>query len=232
MRHRRKPIGGSNPPLSASYYVLDIAYIIVFLGSLFSREFAGVTGLVSKAIRGRDGCTRDFGCGRYENLSGAISWLTFFAGGSADVRRSRSDWRRELAEPTKAEELSLFSPAGRQARRQTHQCLGGELRRFSAIDDGRGDVGRQPGKTQEGIEVGCRHLLFASDIMHAQLGVLVQTRLDVVSARAMILSKLGSAGVWSSAFSTSIRISRPARFRPTGTVNPRKSSGALVGACI
>src|ERR1019366_4906994 len=38
----------------------------------------------------------------------------------------------------KAEQLSLFSPAGRQPRRQTHQCLGGELRRFSAIDDGRG----------------------------------------------------------------------------------------------
>jgi hypothetical protein len=66
---------GSSP--SAGYYVLDIAYIIVFLGSLFSREFAGFTGLVFKAIRGRDGCTRDFGCGRYENLSGAISWLTF-----------------------------------------------------------------------------------------------------------------------------------------------------------
>src|SRR6202022_53684 len=92
------PCGGSNPPAPASYYVLDIAYIIVFPGSLFSREFAGVTGLVSKAIRGRDGCTRDFGRGRYENLSGAISWLTFFAGGAADVRRSRSDWRRELAE--------------------------------------------------------------------------------------------------------------------------------------
>src|ERR1700720_4081365 len=58
------PLTGS----SASYYVLDIAYIIVFLGSLFSREFAGVTGLVFKAIRGRDGCTRDFGRGRYENL--------------------------------------------------------------------------------------------------------------------------------------------------------------------
>jgi hypothetical protein len=42
--------------------------------------------------------TRDFGSGRYENLSGAISWLTFSAGGAADVRRSRSDWRRELAE--------------------------------------------------------------------------------------------------------------------------------------
>src|ERR1700719_1391426 len=83
------PLTGS----SASYYVPDIAYIIVFLGSLFSREFKGVTGLVSKAIRGRDGCTRDFGRGRYENLSGTISWLTFFAGGAADVRRSR----RELA---------------------------------------------------------------------------------------------------------------------------------------
>src|SRR3984893_16389300 len=34
---------------SASYYVPDIAYIIVFLGSLFSGVFAGVTGLVFKA---------------------------------------------------------------------------------------------------------------------------------------------------------------------------------------
>ena len=67
------PLTGS----SVSYYVPDIAYIIVFLGSLFSREFAGFTGLVFKAIRGRDGCTRDFGCGRYENLFGAISWLIF-----------------------------------------------------------------------------------------------------------------------------------------------------------
>src|SRR6202035_1892249 len=90
------PLTGS----SASYYVLDIAYIIVFLGSLFSREFAGVTGLVFKAIRGRDGCTRDFSRGRYENLSGAISWLTFFAGRAAHVRRSQRDWRRELAEST------------------------------------------------------------------------------------------------------------------------------------
>ena len=40
---------------------------------------------MSKAIRGRDGCTRDLGCGHYENLSGAISWLTFFAGGAEQV---------------------------------------------------------------------------------------------------------------------------------------------------
>jgi hypothetical protein len=32
---------------------------------------------VSKAIRGRDGFTRHFGRDRYENLFGAISWLTF-----------------------------------------------------------------------------------------------------------------------------------------------------------
>jgi hypothetical protein len=30
--------------------VRDIAYVIVFLESLFSREFAGFTGLVSKAM--------------------------------------------------------------------------------------------------------------------------------------------------------------------------------------
>jgi hypothetical protein len=73
-------IAGSNPAPSASYYVPDIAYVIVFLGSLFSREFAGVTGHVSKAFCGRDGCTRDFGRGRFESLSGAIS--RFFRGRS------------------------------------------------------------------------------------------------------------------------------------------------------
>ena len=93
-REFRPETGSQVTGSSASYYVLDVAYIIVFLGSLFSREFAGVTGLVFKAIRGRDGCTRDFGRGRYENLSGAISWLTFFAGGAADERRRPSDCTR------------------------------------------------------------------------------------------------------------------------------------------
>lgn len=55
----------------------------------------------------------------YENLSGAISRLTFFAGGAADVRRSRSGLEagtRRIDDlfSAKAEELSLFSPAGRQ----------------------------------------------------------------------------------------------------------------------
>src|ERR1700731_3086003 len=52
--------------------------------------------------------------------------------------------------------------------------------------------------------------------MHDQLGVLDQARLDVVSARND--SEQAWIGcVWSSAFSTSIRISRPTRFKPTGT---------------
>ena len=67
-----------------------------------------------------------------------------------------------------AEELSLLGPVGRRPRRLAHQCLDGELRGLSAIDDGRGNVGRQPGKPQEGIEVGCRHLLLVSDVMDAQ----------------------------------------------------------------
>jgi hypothetical protein len=124
-------IAGSNPAPSASYYVLDIAYIIVFPGSLFSREFAGVTGLVFKAIRGRDGFTRDLGCGRYENLSGALSWLTFSRaekrtpgelkaiarGAKAGARNFTRRWIGDLVS-AKAEELSLFSPVSRQPRRQ------------------------------------------------------------------------------------------------------------------
>jgi hypothetical protein len=86
--------------------------------------------------------------------------LTFFAGaepaGEAKViARKSARGSLQNTEPdlfsAKAEELSLFNPAGRQPRRQAHQCLGGEVRWFSAIDDGRGDVGRQPGKAQEGI---------------------------------------------------------------------------------
>ena len=64
------------------------------------RICGGLAVPCTKAICGGDGFARDFGRSRYENLSGAISWLTFFAGAAADVRRSRRDWRRELAEST------------------------------------------------------------------------------------------------------------------------------------
>src|ERR1700720_4268331 len=57
-------------------------YLILplFLSFRAANFLANLRGLLvpgSKAIRGRDGFTRDFGHGRYENLSGAISWLTF-----------------------------------------------------------------------------------------------------------------------------------------------------------
>ena len=81
-RGRRRVYGfkSSNPLWAASYYVLDSAYVIVFLGSLFSREFVGFPGRAVYAVCGRDGFTRDHGCGRYENLSDAILGFTFFAG--------------------------------------------------------------------------------------------------------------------------------------------------------
>jgi hypothetical protein len=97
-REFRPETGSQVTGSSASYYVRDIAYVIVFLESLFSREFAGFTGLVSKAIRGRDDFRRDFGRGRCENLSGAISWLTFSR--AEQPTSGRSVWRRKLAEST------------------------------------------------------------------------------------------------------------------------------------
>ena len=52
-----------------------------------------------------------------------------------------------------AEQLLLLRPVDRQLRRQSHQYLGGELRRVSPVDDGRDDVGRQRGKPQQAIGV-------------------------------------------------------------------------------
>src|ERR1019366_4348479 len=69
----------------------------IFEEAYFLPNLRGLPVSRSKALRGRDGFTRDFGCGRHANLSGAISWLTFFAGGAADVRRlpsERQDSRR------------------------------------------------------------------------------------------------------------------------------------------
>jgi hypothetical protein len=91
-------IAGSNPAPSASYYVFDIASVFVFLGSLFSREFAGFTVLEFKAICGRDGCTRDFGYGRHENLSGALSWLILCAGWAADTARKAKVGARKFTQ--------------------------------------------------------------------------------------------------------------------------------------
>ena len=81
------PCGGSNPPAPASNQALDITGIYVFSRSPFSRLFPWVTVPRSKALPGRDDFRPEFRRGGSENLSGAISWLTFFAGGAANARR-------------------------------------------------------------------------------------------------------------------------------------------------
>ena len=45
---------------------------------------------------------------------------------------------------SEAEEPALIGPVSRQPGGQAHQCLGGELPRLAAVNDGRDDVGRQP----------------------------------------------------------------------------------------
>jgi hypothetical protein len=55
------------------------------------------------------------------------------------------------------------------------------------------DVGRQPGKTQEGIEVGCRHVLLASDIMHGKPGVMDGPLCGSQSASSAALSGISPA---------------------------------------
>src|SRR3984893_1944485 len=74
--------------------------LLSFLDAYFLANLRGLPVSCPKRFVAETVATRDFGRGRYENLSGAISWLTFFAGRAADVRRCRRDWRRELAEPT------------------------------------------------------------------------------------------------------------------------------------
>ena len=73
-------------------------------------------------------------------------------------------------------------PSRPAAGRQAHQCLGGELRRLAAVDDGRDDVGREPGEAQDHIEMRRRQASPRERCHARELGVLDQPRLDVVGA--------------------------------------------------
>jgi hypothetical protein len=50
----------------------------------------------------------------------------------------------------KAKQLPLFGPVDWDLGCQSHQFLGGELRRVLAADDGGDNVGRQQGKSPSG----------------------------------------------------------------------------------
>jgi hypothetical protein len=71
----------------------------------------GVTGLVFKAIRGRDEIGRETGCDGYENLSGAISGLTFsraeqLRSGEAELIGGGSQNRRFVLSESRGEPCS------------------------------------------------------------------------------------------------------------------------------
>jgi len=66
------------------YLILD--ELLSFRSANFHRYFRGLAVPRHGAVCGRDGLTRNFGRSRHENLSRAISWLTFFAGRAADAK--------------------------------------------------------------------------------------------------------------------------------------------------
>src|SRR5262249_25885988 len=66
------------------YLILD--ELLSFRSANFHRYFRGLAVPCHGAVCSRDGTTRHLGRSRHENLSGAISWLSLFAGGAADAK--------------------------------------------------------------------------------------------------------------------------------------------------
>ena len=162
----------------------------------------------------------------------AVSWLTFSRActGDADSETLLSAWNSISMNQfsAKAEQCSLLGPVGWQPRRQPHQFLGVELWRLPAVDDGRGDVRREPGKAQQDIDVGCRtrssraiSCTVSLCLRAGALGCRERARRFASGPYRLSLLSLES--------STSIFISRPTRFSRTGAVNVRTSSGGSIG---
>jgi hypothetical protein len=66
----------------------------------------------------------------------------------------------------------LTAPALVSLSAQQHALFRSKLRRVLAVDNGRDDVGRQPGKAQKAIDIVCGYSFLAGDRMHGQIGVL------------------------------------------------------------
>ena len=64
---------------------------------------------------------------------------------------------------------------------------------MSAVDDSRGDVRRQPGKAQEGVDVGGGDSFRARDVMHGQLRVLNEPTLTRVKVQRWDLERVPNA---------------------------------------
>jgi hypothetical protein len=66
------------------YWILQ--ELLSFRAAHFRAYLRGLVVPRFKAVCGRDGSTGHFDRRRHENLSWAISWLTFIAGGAADAK--------------------------------------------------------------------------------------------------------------------------------------------------
>ena len=132
-------------------------------------------------------CARCLNASDDENLSGAISWFTFWLQSSEhDASEERLRGRACVNRPCHAKDFSeseqhaLLGPVGRKPRGLAHQRFGVELLRLASIDNCRGDVGCQPGQPQESIDVGGGHVLLARDVVHRPLGILTEACLYIV----------------------------------------------------
>ena len=63
----------------------------------------------------------------------------------------------------KTKQLPLGGPVDRYFKRQSHQLLGGELRRIFAVNNRSDDIGRQRRKAQEARDVAGRNVLLAGN---------------------------------------------------------------------
>src|SRR4029079_19484990 len=79
----------------------------------------------------------------------------------------------------KTKQLPLGGPVDWYFQRQSHQLLGGELRRLFAVNNRSDDIGRQRRKAQEARDVAGRHVLLAGNSMQSQPGFLHQTPVEV-----------------------------------------------------
>ena len=122
-----------------------------------------------------------------EYLSGAISGLIFLMRRTDEGVENQGEDALHLVEiedelSTKAEQCPLFGPVGRQVCGQSHELLGIELWWLPTVDDSGGDVGREPGEAEQGVDVSGRDPFIAGDVVNSECRVLSKASLDAVSA--------------------------------------------------
>ena len=65
----------------------------------------------------------------------------------------------------KAKQVALFAPVDWYFKRQSHELLGGELRRILSVDDRCGDVRSERRKAQEARDVARGNMFLAGNSM-------------------------------------------------------------------